>query len=506
MDSNDAASSLSEPIIFVIGSTASGKTKLSLELAQTRKEIEIINADALQLYKGADIMTAKATSQERELVQHHILDILPLESLEFTRRDYFSLASSLITDLHKQGKIPLVVGGTNYYIESLLYTDTDQTEAPQGSQTEINELHEALTKNINPAESEIQVGAEQNDGDKADLFVDGWEELPTKEKHSRLAKVDPLIAEKVHPNDNKRVDSYIRVYLEEGVIPSKKLIKINSQRKLRFRNVVIFWVKDQHKDNLSERIKKRVHDMINMTGLREVVTIFQQLDKIGTFDFTRGVLQSIGYKELYDFYKRIKETAASNNIEEPSKVLENVVSVEDLDSGTKKVLEECKRKLITATEQYAKRQLTWIKNRLASDSRLKGRLYTLEFSEATKFNEEVVTKGVGVLSDFFAGKLIKDEEDDEGDVQREVVEKYKTWKRFTCDVCEVDLSGKDQWETHLKSKKHKKMKEKSIRHQKNMERKLQYEQSLLNKKPELTGEVEDDNQVDNVDTGGVEEN
>jgi len=139
---------IKNPVIFVIGSTASGKTKLSLDLARNFKNIEIVNADALQLYKGADIMTAKATEEERQTVPHHLLDILPLENVEFQRRDYFNLASKTIDDLHKENKIPLVVGGTNYYIESLLYTDYDQPGVEAGGEIEIENMHEIASKVI----------------------------------------------------------------------------------------------------------------------------------------------------------------------------------------------------------------------------------------------------------------------------------------------------------------------------------------------------------------------
>ena len=109
-------------IIFIIGPTASGKTNLSLKLAQ-QVNGEIISADSMQVYKNADIMTAKATKSEQAIAKHHLIDILQLHQNTFNRVQYQNQALQIISQIQSDNKVPIVVGGTNYYIESLLFED-----------------------------------------------------------------------------------------------------------------------------------------------------------------------------------------------------------------------------------------------------------------------------------------------------------------------------------------------------------------------------------------------
>jgi len=483
---------IKDPVLFIIGSTASGKTKLSLEIAKLYKQIEIVNADSLQIYKGADIMTAKATKEEREIVPHHVLDIIPLEKLDFERKDYFNIASKEIGELHNKGKIPLVVGGTNYYIESLLYNDYDLIEGKEDSPPEIEEMHETITKKFEEnKELETEKILKEEEDDEDDHNVpDNWRDLTAKEKHNLLGKIDPLIAEKIHPNDVKRVDNYIKVYVEENVIPSKKIMKLDSKRKLRYENTLILWVKDKEKVKLNERIEKRIHEMVNIEGVKEIIWIFGYMEKFGPFNFQRGVLQSIGYKEFYDFYCKLKEYAQKQGIENVSDIVNNLESIEGLAPELRESLEECKRKLITSTETYAKQQLTWIRNRLYNQPILKNRIFLLEFTEVSKFQEQALDKGREIVQNYLRGELVIPSNEDEND-QDYLVEKYKGWKRHFCDVCEINLSGDKEWEIHIKSKRHKKTKERIAKHKRNMEMKLYYEKQKEQGKEETEEGLEE---------------
>lgn len=106
--------------IFIVGTTSVGKTKLSLALAN-ELNTEIISCDSMQLYKHADIMTAKATKEEQEKAKHHMLDLIELEGVGFNRNMYYDEAKKVFDRLHGEGKSAVIVGGTNYYIESLLF-------------------------------------------------------------------------------------------------------------------------------------------------------------------------------------------------------------------------------------------------------------------------------------------------------------------------------------------------------------------------------------------------
>ena len=116
-------------IIFIIGTTASGKTKLSLELAKQLNG-EIISSDSMQMYKKADIMTAKVTKKEKIEISHHLVDCLELDNMNFTRNQFFFKAKNIIDNLYEVGKVPIIIGGTHYYTESLLFNqeiDNDES-------------------------------------------------------------------------------------------------------------------------------------------------------------------------------------------------------------------------------------------------------------------------------------------------------------------------------------------------------------------------------------------
>jgi tRNA delta(2)-isopentenylpyrophosphate transferase len=484
MESNTKNIKIKNPLICIVGSTASGKTKLSLELAKKYPGlIEIVNADAMQLYKGADIMTAKATAEEQQIVKHHLLDILPLEQLDYSRREYCDVAIKTISELHAAGKIPLIVGGTNYYIESILFNDYDISE--QINLEEAEKLHQEIMKNLEDNNEDEEKKTEEIS--REDPIFRDWLHLNPSDKYNLLKRIDPLIAEKLHPNDVKRVENYIKLYLEENIIPSKKLMAINSMRKLRYESPIVFWIKDKYKKNLMKRIEKRINEMIDINGIKEIVQIYEYLESKGELNFTKGALQSIGYKEFHDFYKKCKEFASEKGLSKATELIELYHSKDDLENPLKDCLEECAKLLNVATQQYSKRQIRWIKNRLFDNELLKGHVFELEFSDASKFMEEAVDKGAAILDSYFDGKIEfkHDSQKQEGTDK----ERYMAWKKVYCDVCQIYLNGEKEFEAHSNSKRHKKCKEKKAKLEKNMEMKMKYE--LLKQEKEKQEKNED---------------
>ncbi|CAH2014439.1 unnamed protein product [Acanthoscelides obtectus] len=158
------------PLVVILGSTGSGKTKLSLELAQ-KFDGEIVGADSMQIYKGLDISTAKATPQEQSVAPHHLIDILdPHET--FTVTQYRNKALNVIQDILDRNKLPIVVGGTNYYIEALLWKiliDNDQYVNTHG------------------------------------ILPHNEHELPSEVLHQKLKDLDPKMAMRLHPNNKRKI-------------------------------------------------------------------------------------------------------------------------------------------------------------------------------------------------------------------------------------------------------------------------------------------------------------
>ena len=109
-------------VIFVLGTTGVGKSKLAIDIA-TNLDSEIINADSMQIYSGNGdgIMTARPGKEDIAIVEHHLYGIAAKDEIEFSVRKYRALALQVISDVHERGKVPIVCGGTNYYIESLIF-------------------------------------------------------------------------------------------------------------------------------------------------------------------------------------------------------------------------------------------------------------------------------------------------------------------------------------------------------------------------------------------------
>ncbi|MDE5965339.1 MAG: tRNA (adenosine(37)-N6)-dimethylallyltransferase MiaA, partial [Lachnospiraceae bacterium] len=175
------------PLIILTGPTAVGKTALSIALAKAVNG-EMISADSMQVYKGMDIGTAKVTKAEMAGIPHHLIDILePDEGFHVVT--FQKLAREAVRDIHARGKVPIVVGGTGFYIQALLY-DIDFSE--NDADTGYREHLEALAK-----EQGVQV------------------------LHEMLRRVDPAAAEQIHANNKKRVIRALEYYEKTGEQISK---------------------------------------------------------------------------------------------------------------------------------------------------------------------------------------------------------------------------------------------------------------------------------------------
>ena len=245
--------------LAITGPTASGKTALSLSLAE-RLSCEIISCDSMQVYQRMDIGTAKATASERARVPHHLIDFLsPSES--YSVESYREAAIKCAEDITSRGKTPLFVGGTGLYIDSLMRAGA--SDVP-GSDTEYREAMLASVK---------------SDEDITAL----WE---------RLRSVDPESAEKIHKNNVKRVIRALEIYDKTG----RTKTDFDKQSLLFNPEIYVGMITlDFHdRENLYRRVDKRV-DMMMEEGLYAEV---ESLYKDGLLGNTAS--QAIGYKELIE--------------------------------------------------------------------------------------------------------------------------------------------------------------------------------------------------------------
>lgn len=246
-------------IIIVAGPTASGKTGFGIELAQ-KFNGEIVSADSMQIYKGLDINTAKATEDEKQKAVHHLIDIVsPRE--EFSVTDYVEVASKAIENLASRGKVPIIVGGTGMYIKSLLFRQS------YGNSSK-NEEVRAKYKDY--------------------LQQNGPEAL-----HKLLENVDPISASEIHPNNTKRVIRALEIFEGTG-IPKSSQKDENIEPYYDY----LMFVLDMPREKLYERINKRVNLMVENGGLEEARRVFNE-----NYSPDSQCLQAIGYKEFFPFIK-----------------------------------------------------------------------------------------------------------------------------------------------------------------------------------------------------------
>ena len=250
--------------IAITGPTASGKTELSLLIAE-RLSAEIISSDSMQIYKKMDIGTAKATPEERARVPHHLIDFLdPREtySVEAYRRD----ALLAMEDISARGKLPLFVGGTGLYIDSLLRGES--SSSPEGD----------------PEYREKILASVKSEEDKTAL----WE---------RLLSVDPESAEAIHKNNVKRVIRALEIYDKTGKPKSWHDARTRSEGAAL---PILMLTLDFHdREALYERINLRVDAMVK-SGLVDEV---RELYLAGMLPPESTASQAIGYKEMLSFIK-----------------------------------------------------------------------------------------------------------------------------------------------------------------------------------------------------------
>jgi len=247
-------------ILCIVGPTASGKTRLSVALAQAL-DAEIVSFDSMQVYKGMDVGTAKPTIKERGGIRHHMFDVVSPDE-EFSVSRYVEQADRCVQDILKRGKMAVLVGGTGLYVDSLI---AGREFAPFPSTGRREELQKRLDR-------------EGIDGIYADL-----------------QKVDPEAAEKIHPANHKRVIRALEVFLETGTTISEH----NRQSKLRKPKYEPIWIGLDYvnREALYRRIDLRVEQMFEQGLLSEV----EMLLKSGIKPDATS-LQAIGYKELVAYF------------------------------------------------------------------------------------------------------------------------------------------------------------------------------------------------------------
>lgn len=248
------------PVTAVVGPTACGKTRLGVYLAK-KFDGEVVSADSMQIYKGISIASAAPDADETQGVPHHMLEFLPLGET-FSVADYVNQAQNVIDGIISRNKLPVLVGGTGLYVNSLI----------DGIKFSQQNADDGLRKRIE----------EQTD------------RLGTEEMLRRLAVFDPDTAQKLHTNDKRRIIRAFEVYEATG-IPISVQNKESKKDGSRY-SALIIGLTYRNRETLYERIEKRIDEMLKRGLLEEAAK---------TLECTagKGALQAIGHKEMHAYLR-----------------------------------------------------------------------------------------------------------------------------------------------------------------------------------------------------------
>lgn len=406
-------------------------TQYSIELAKAING-EIINADSMQVYKRVPIITNKHPIDERGGVPHHVMDHVNWDEEYFIHR-YSDEANAAIEKIHAQNKIPIIIGGTHYYLQNLLFK--------------------------NKTVGEMELSYEKKEVTEEQLKVlDG----PVDALFAALSEVDPLISKKFHPKDQRKLRRALEIYYTTGQRPSdmyqeQKLEELEDTS-LKY-NTLLFWLYCDP-EVLRLRLDKRVDAMMDTGALDEIKEMnTAYLTTTPRPDITTGIWQVIGFKEFLPW----------------------------LESGQtdKKLFEDGVERMKIRTRQYAKYQVKWIKKLLGVelfkearfDYKYGGKLYILDATDLSEWESNVSHRGLSIAADFLEkgpSKVEKEQAPEhlksllpsteffENFNSNKTILASNSWKHYECSVC-TDPEGKPlvavgdrSWEIHVTSRRHKK--------------------------------------------------
>jgi tRNA dimethylallyltransferase len=390
----------------------------------------------MQMYDGLPIITNKITVEEQQGIPHHLLGFIALDEEPWRVGLFKKKAAQIIKEIRSRGRLPIVVGGTHYYTQSLLFD------------------HSLLSEQ---AEGEEQYSAEFSNEEIAERFpvLSG----PTDIMIERLKEVDPVMADRWHPKDRRKIRRSLEIFLTTGKKASE-LYAEQKERKLHGNiengtsmslvgdgSTLLFWVYAES-EALKRRLDTRVDKMLDAGLLDEVKSMelyLSQGSQAGVIvDRTRGIWVSIGWKEFEPYLKAL-EAGTSSQL------------------GLTKLYEISIEQTKAATRQYAKRQVRWIRLTLIpalSDENALDSLYLLDGTDISQWTEAVSEPAINVTARFLEGSGLPPPQELSESAQQILAptdgldEKPDVWFRQECEVCHIIAVNDVQWQTHLKSRRH----------------------------------------------------
>ncbi|EXJ93134.1 hypothetical protein A1O3_01691 [Capronia epimyces CBS 606.96] len=434
-----------DPLIVVIGATGTGKSKLAVQLA-ARFNGEIVNGDAMQMYKGLPIITNKMPEHERNGIPHHLLDFIGLDENPWTVNQFVKESSRIIDEIRSRGKLPIVVGGTHYYTHALLFKDATLAEGGAGS---------GLEKADIPGPNQ-----------PCSILSKSTEEIL-----AQLQEVDPEIARRWHPRDRRKIQRSLEIWLKTGRKASDVYAEQQERRSgghdgadldspqhadrnglvadehgFRY-STLLLWLEAED-TALKERLNARVESMV-ASGLVDEAASMAKLEadlqrKGIPVDKSKGIWVSIGYKEMESWID-CQQTSG-------------VVSAEN-----SRILQAAIGSVKAGTRRYAKRQNRYIRIRLANALARTGKLdklFLLDCSDLAQWDSAVQTPASKIVGCFLNGEEPPDPRSlsDLANRMLPLPDEHETQPNRIarrCEICDKTLMTEAEWNGHLVSRGHK---------------------------------------------------
>ncbi|KAF0852922.1 mitochondrial tRNA dimethylallyltransferase [Andalucia godoyi] len=439
--------------VFVVGPTASGKSAVAIQLAKVF-DGEVVNCDAMQSYKGLDIVTNKASASDQQGIPHHLMSFIdPFATpyVPFDIRKFTDVAVATITDIIGRKKMPIVCGGTNYYVQSLLLKSSLVNESSENEEDD-----ELLTAELDSRDS--------------------------KSLYAELQRIDPIMAVKLHPNDKRKILRALQVFHKKGIPYSEILVQQESKGMGTFRpsnmryDAMVLSV-TAPRDVLNRRIDERVEQMFENGLLNEIRDFHKRLGQPEVFP-NQGLLQSIGFKEFLPFLQSAES------------------------------LGECKEAMKGRTRRYAIRQAHWIQHQFVNRGLpiFEIRSPWLSHEPEGYFGDITAAVNGFCATPSCYDSIYNNNSDIRGKLTNRTVkitpasgtalsrpQTTLTWKKVRCESCNITMNGENEWTVHLQSSKHK--------------RQLRYLKEVVNrpsqaKKPRLQSNDSESTTAPATDTHG----